>query len=223
MTALPLALAFLADATAALAAVAPDPLQDIRNVAIAAVGAVPAEAQATLDPALRLSPCSQPLQATASGPRTALVRCADSPGWRVYVPVQVYRQADVVVLTAPATAGVPIVATQLAIQRREVGAQAQAGFSSPGQLVGRIPRRRLAAGVAPAQDDFAQDDFAKGVPLRRGDPVLLLARVGGVEVRMQGRALGPAQADGRIAVENTVSHRILRGRVAGDAVVELVP
>jgi flagella basal body P-ring formation protein FlgA len=65
-----------------------------------------------------------------------------------------------------------------------------------------------------------QPDFA---PLRRGDPVVIVARTQGIEVRMDGRALGPAQAGGRVAVENTASHRVLRGRVVADGVVEVVP
>jgi len=85
-------------------------------------------------------------------------------------------------------------------------------------LIGQVPSRAMAPGVIPTQADIAV-----GTPLRRGDPVMLVARHGGVEVRMEGRALGPAQAGGRISVENTASHRVLRGRLAGDGLVELLP
>lgn len=193
------------------------PLEQIRSAAIAAIGA-PAGTETTLDPALRLPRCAQPLQATASGARTAMVRCPDAPGWRIYVPVQPYAAADVVVLAAPAVAGVPIAPTQLIVQRRDAGSLTGGAFSDPVALIGRIPRRPLAAGSIPTAADFAA-----GATLRRGDPVVLVARFGGVEVRMQGRALGPAQAGGRITVENTSSRRILRGRVTGDGVVDVLP
>lgn len=215
---MPIVLALWVMTGAHAAGPALQPLADIRSAAIAALGAGDAQAEASLDPALRLARCSQPLQAIASGPRTAQVRCADTPGWRLYVPVRVRRVEEVVVLTAPAAAGVPIAASQLSVQRREVGAAAGATFSDPAALIGRIPEQALGAGTVPSAADVPM-----GVPLRRGDPVVLVSRVGGVEVRMRGRAMGPARAGGLVRVENISSHRILRGRMAGDGVVEVLP
>lgn len=212
-------LALLAAGMPAQAQVASQPLDEIRAVAVMALGAADAQsAEAVLDPALRLSRCSQPLQAVATGPATAQVRCDDAPGWRIYVPVRVRREATVVTLRAPAAAGVPITAEQLVVQRREVGGMAGATFSDPAALVGRIPGRAMAPGVVPTAADLSS-----GAALRRGDPVVLVARSGGVEVRMAGRALGAAQAGGAVAVENTASRRVLRGRLVGEGVVELLP
>lgn len=139
-------LAILVAARARAAMFEPQPLAEIRSAAIAALGAGDDQAKATLDPALRLARCSQPLQAVASGSKMAQVRCADSPGWRLYVPVRIRREADVVVLTVAAASGVPIAANQLAVQRREVGQAAGATFSDPAALIGRIPSRALAPG-----------------------------------------------------------------------------
>lgn len=208
----------LAATSAHAAASEPQPLAEIRSAAIAALGGGDLQAEATLDPALRLARCSQPLQAISSGLRTAQVRCADIPGWRLYVPVRIRREADVVVLTAPAAPGVPIAASQLAVQRRDVSLTTGATFSNPASLVGRVPDRALAAGMMPTQVDLSM-----GVPLRRGDPLVLVSRTGGVEVRVQGSALGPARAGGLVVVENTTTHRVLRGRVAAEGVVEIMP
>lgn len=197
----------------------PQPLESIAEAAIAALGAGDAQsAEAVLAPSLRLARCGQPLQAVATGPTTAQVRCADSPGWHLYVPVRVRREADVVVLRTPAASGVPITADQLVVQTRDVGAAAGPTFSDPQALVGRVPTRALAPGVVPTEEDLSI-----GAPLRRGDPVVLVSRVGGVEVRVPGRALGPAQAGGRIGVQNVSSGRVLRGRLVGEGVVELLP
>ena len=197
----------------------PQPLEDIAEAAIAALGAGDAQsAEAVLAPSLRLVQCSQPLQAVATGPTTAQVRCADSPGWRLYVPVRVRREAEVVVLRSPAPSGVPITADQLVVQTRDVGDAAGPTFSDPQALVGRVPTRALAPGVVPTEQDLSL-----GTPLRRGDPVVLVSRVGGVEVRVPGRALGPAQAGGRIGVENVSSRRVLRGRLVAEGTVELLP
>ena len=208
-------LAFVA--ASARAGPQPHPLADIRAAAIAALGASHAQAQAALDPALRMARCTQPLQAVASGPRTAQVRCTDTPGWRLYVPVSVRREADVVVLTAPAASGVPIAASQLAVQRRDIGRASGPTFSDPVGLVGRIPSRALATGQVPTETDLAI-----GTPLRRGDPVVLVSRTGGVEVRMPGRALGPARTGGMVTVENTSSHKLLRGRVSAQGEIEVI-
>ena len=211
-----LALAGLAGTAAATST---QPLESIAEAAVAALGAGDAQsAEAVLAPSLRLAQCSQPLQAVATGPTTAQVRCADSPGWHLYVPVRVRREADVVVLRSPAASGVPITADQLVVQTRDVGAAAGPTFSDPQALVGRVPTRALAPGVVPTEEDLSI-----GAPLRRGDPVVLVSRIGGVEVRVPGRALGPAQAGGRIGVENVSSRRVLRGRLVAEGTVELLP
>jgi flagella basal body P-ring formation protein FlgA len=215
------ALALLACASVSAARAAdpgPQPLDDIRSAAVAALGADAAHAQASVDSSLRLRRCTQPLQGVAASARMAQVRCPDTPGWQLYVPVRVRREAQVVALARPAAAGVPITADQLVVQRRDVGATTGEAYTDPAQLVGQVPGRALGTGAIPTQADMAL-----GTPLRRGDPVVLVARTGGVEVRMEGRALGPAQAGGRITVENTSSHRVLRGRVVGEGTVEILP
>ena len=160
------------------------PLQAIRDAAITALSADQA-ARAMVAPGLRLAACSQPLVATASGAATAEVRCPDTPGWRLFVPV-----------------------------RRKPIAKARA--TSPDASPG--------AG-APASDGVAEnaaESAAPAVTVKRGDPVVLRAAIGGTEVRMGGRALGPAVAGGTVNVENDSSHRVVRGRLAPDGTVEVV-
>ncbi|HSR64130.1 MAG TPA: flagellar basal body P-ring formation chaperone FlgA [Xanthomonadaceae bacterium] len=212
-------LPLLASLLAAPAARAVDaqPLEAIRLAAYQALGADPARAEATLSPGLHLTACAQPLQAVASGPRTALVRCADAPGWKLYVPVAAHREGDVVVLRTPAAAGVPLSADQLVVQRRTLPDDGQAPASDPAALVGQVPVRALAPGAIPAATDFSA-----GPPLQRGDPVVLLTRIGGIEVRMAGRALGTTRQGGLVSAENVDSHRVVRGRLSAPGVVELL-
>ncbi|MFC0677102.1 flagellar basal body P-ring formation chaperone FlgA [Lysobacter korlensis] len=212
----PLAFALMA-ATGVADATATHPVEDIRATAIAALGADAANAQATLGAGVRFARCSQPLQAVATGAQTAQVRCPDAPGWKLYVPVRVRREADVVVLRGPVRAGQPITADQLTVQRRDLGQAASPGFSDPAQVIGMTPSKSLAAGAA-----LTTADVMQGPPLRRGDPVVLLTRIGGVEVRMAGRALGPAGAGGTVSAENVESRRIVRGRLSAPGVVEIV-
>ncbi|KPN17396.1 hypothetical protein AO715_04925 [Xanthomonas sp. Mitacek01] len=205
-------------ASAQQAPPAPQPLDTIRAAALQAVGGPDATGEARLDSRLRLAACSQPLEAVATGPRIAQVRCGDTPGWRLYVPVTLRREADVVVVTGPVRAGEPIDPARLSVQRREVGQLDGAVFSDPAELAGRIPARSLGAG-----DVLTGNDVQAGQPVKRGDPVVLVSRAGGVEVRQPGIAMGAARVGERVAVQNTGSSKVVRGRLTPETgVVEVV-
>jgi flagella basal body P-ring formation protein FlgA len=199
-------------------AAALQPLDTVRAAALQAVGGPQAQGQARLDGALRLAACTQPLQAVASGTRMAQVRCDDTPGWKIYVPVTLRREAEVVVVNSPVRVGQPIAPGQLIVQKRDLGTTDGAPFSDPAQLVGAITSRALSAG-----DIVTSGDLQQGQPLKRGDPVVLVSRVGGAEIRMPGVALGSAQVGQRVAVQNTSSSKVIRGKVSAEpGVVEVV-
>lgn len=214
---LPAAL-WLVCASPASAESAPQPLDAIRVAALQAIGGPDATGEARLDSRLRLTACSQPLEAVATSPRIAQVRCSDAPGWRLYVPVTLRREADVVVVTGPVRAGEPIDPSKLSVQRREVGHLDGAVFSDPSELAGRIPARGLGAGSV-----LTGNDVQAGQPVKRGDPVVLVSRAGGVEVRVPGVALGSARVGERVAVQNSGSNKVIRGRLTPESgVVEVV-
>lgn len=138
----------------------------IQQAALSALQAGPG-AQAQLTPGIRLTACRQPLTATPKSPTVAEVRCPDTPGWRLFVPVRATLE----------TAAAP-------------------------------PATAVAAPPA--------------VIVRRGDPVVLRARIGSTEVKMGGRALGQALPGNVVNVENDSSHRIIRGRLNEDGTVEVI-
>jgi flagella basal body P-ring formation protein FlgA len=210
-----LAALVLGHPTRAHAQMDPQPLDAIRAAALAALGSSDGEANVGAD--MRMHRCAQPLQAVASGARTALVRCPDTPGWHLYVPVRLHHEADVVVLRTPAPVGVALSAEQLVVQRRDLDAAAGMPITDPSGVVGRRPTRALAAGAV-----LSPADLSQGPALKRGDPVMLVTRVGSVEVRAGGRALGPGSADGLVAAENVESHRVVRGRMAAPGIIEVL-
>lgn len=195
------------------------PVADILKAAEAVLGGgTGAQVQARVDAAVRMPACAQPLQAVATGPRMAEVRCPDAGGWRLTVPARVRREADVVVLTAPVRAGAMIDAAQLAVQHRDIANGSGVGMSDPTQVAGHVARRAMPAGAVVTAGDLADGAGA----LKRGDPVVIVSRAGGIEVRMGGRALGNAMSGAVVAVENLESKRIVRGRLVADGVVEVL-
>ncbi|GAB2523849.1 flagellar basal body P-ring formation chaperone FlgA [Lysobacter humi (ex Lee et al. 2017)] len=212
-----LSLLLLLTALAPVHAAGFTPVADIVRAAEGALAVGGAQVEASVDASLRMPACPAPLQAVATGPRMAEVRCPATPGWRLTVPARVRREAEVVVLTAPVRVGQPIDATQITVQRRDVGGTG-AGMADPAQVAGRIARRALPAGAVVSAGDLADGAGA----LKRGDPVVLVSKAGGIEVRMGGRALGSALPGAVVAVENLQSKRIVRGRVVGEGVVEVL-
>lgn len=170
----------------ALAQAATTPVEAIRAAALAGLGLAPGQGEAVVDRQLRLAACAQPLVGTPRNARTAEVRCPDTPGWRLFVPVRAVAGTRAIAGT-PVAGGIPT--------PTGAGLQAQ----------------------APLADTAAVPAFT----VRRGDPVVIVARLGTSEVRMAGRALGSPGPGGTVAVQNASSQRVLRGRLVGDGLVEV--
>lgn len=193
----------------ASAQAATTPVDAIRAAALAGLGLAPGQGEAVVDRQLRLAVCTQPLIAAPRNARTAEVRCPDTPGWRLFVPVRV---AGVrAVAAAPGVSGGGNVAP--AAHQASAVPTHTASTPSSGALTDTAP---LQAHVVPV-DTAPTPAFT----VRRGDPVVILARLGASEVRMAGRAMGSPGPGGTVAVQNTSSQRVLRGRLVGEGLVEV--
>jgi len=173
-----------------------------------------AEGEALVDAGLRLPACPQPLQARATGTSTTEVTCPQAGGWRLFVPVKVRREQPVLVLGRGIAAGETLTAADISIVRRDTARIAGAVLSDPQRAIGQVARRTLAAGSLLSAGDLVAQRV-----IRRGDSVALVARRGGVEVRMAGRALGDAGEHERVSVENLSSRKVLQGVVNTDGEV----
>ena len=93
--------------------------QPVESIRAAAIGALPAgaDAEATLDPALRLPRCSQALIARVQGSSSVEVGCPD--GWRLFVPVRVRRSQTVLVLSRGMAPGETITADAFIPETRD--------------------------------------------------------------------------------------------------------
>jgi flagella basal body P-ring formation protein FlgA len=188
------------------------PVAAIRAAAESAIAAGPgAVASASVDARLRLPLCPVPLAALPQASGTVEVACPINAGWRLYVPVRVSRAGPVLVLTRPVAAGTPIPADALALETRDLARLPASALDDASLAAGRIARRALAAG-----NPLTAADLSLPPVIRRGQPVTLVARAGGVEVRSSGRALADATPGQAVSVENAGSRRVVQG-VAQDS------
>ena len=161
--------------------------QPVDTIKAAALGALPvgADAEATLDPALRLPRCGAALVARVQGSNSVEVGCPD--GWRLFVPVRVRRSQTVLVLSRGGATGETLTADAFVPETRDASRIVGAAVADPAQAVGRVARRTLSAGAVLSATDLVAQRL-----IRRGDNVALVSRRGGVEVRVVGKALGVA-------------------------------
>ncbi|WOS42968.1 flagellar basal body P-ring formation chaperone FlgA [Xanthomonas rydalmerensis] len=190
-------------------------VDSIRAAALSLAGA-DADAEATLDPSVRVPLCPVPLQAQPTGTTTVEVSCPRETGWRLFVPVKVRRMQHVLVLARGLSAGETIGAADIVPEKRDAARIVGAAMTEPEMAIGQVARRTLPAGTLLSTTDLVAPRL-----VRRGDNVALVARSGGLEVRMAGRALGDAGENERVTVENLSSRRIVQGTVSqnGDVLV----
>lgn len=181
------------------------PVESIRAAALATL-APGEEGEAGVDAGLRLPACPVALQARATANTTVEVGCPQPGGWRLFVPVKVRREQQVLVLTRGVAAGETLAAADIGRVKRDTARIAGAVLTTPTAAIGQVARRSLAAGSLLSATDLVAPRI-----VRRGDNVALVARRGGVEVRMAGRALGEAGQGERVSVENLSSRRVMQG------------
>ncbi|TWI02830.1 flagella basal body P-ring formation protein FlgA [Luteimonas cucumeris] len=188
------------------------PVESIRSAALAALALAPgADAEATLDPALRLPRCAGDLVARASSAHSVEVSCPQDAGWRLFVPVRVRRSQTVLVLSRGVGAGQVITADDFVAGTRDASRIVGAAIGDPAQALGQVARRSLSAGNVLSMQDLVAPRL-----VRRGDQVMLVSRRGGVEVRMAGKALADAGENERVTVESLSSRRAIQGVVGPD-------
>jgi flagella basal body P-ring formation protein FlgA len=174
-----------------------------------------------LDPHLRISACEQPVQASVIGDgqlhnqTMVAVRCDGSVRWTLYTSVTVQSQAPVLVARRALERDAELTAADFQLQERRVPGSLGAYVTDVAALAGQRLRRPLQSG-----EPLAVEALAPAFLVHRGQQVVLLARAGGIEVRMSGIALGDGRVSDSIRVQNVSSQRIVEGIVRSDSVVE---
>ena len=225
---LTLAMLFVTGATGAAEASA---LLDPAAISTAAQSAVRAQAgsagaalllqSAPLDPHLRIAACDRPLQGFVTGDgalhnQTMVgVRCEGSVRWTLYTTVTVQSEARVLVSRRALDRDMELTTVDFQLENRRVPGPLSGYVTDPATLAGQRLRRPLAGG-----EPLTVDALAPAFLIHRGQQVVLLARAGGIEVRMAGVALADGRASESIRVQNVSSQRIVEGIVRSDSIVE---
>jgi flagellar basal body P-ring formation protein FlgA len=176
---------------------------------------------APLDPHLRIAACDRPLEGFVTGDgqlhnQTMVgVRCPGSVRWTLYTSVTVQSQAEVLVARRALERDAELTPADFALENRRVPGALGAYVTDVAALAGQRLRRPLTGG-----EPLTVDALAPAFLIHRGQQVVLIARAGGIEVRMAGVALADGRVSDSIRVQNLSSQRIVEGIVRSDTVVE---
>lgn len=166
--------------------------------------------------------CAKPVQVEAVDVRQPArmrfaVRCPDAATARaVEYIVRARISAQVVVSAAPLAAGEVLAASHVTLERRDITNVADA-LGDTAAVLGQTSRRSLRAGEL-----LRAGQLVAPIVIKRGDAVVMVARMEGIEVTTAGQALDAGAQDAVIRVRNAASGQIVRMRVTAPGTVEPV-
>jgi flagella basal body P-ring formation protein FlgA len=174
----------------------------------------------TVDERLRLPLCSEPLDAQlqrdlVNGQGTVAVSCRGASAWRLFVPVRVIEQVQVVVARRSLAAGEVLEAGDLDTRTQASTSLPYDYVSDPAQAIGLTLRRTVPAGTLLAPAALVQPEVVE-----RGALVTLVSGAGGISVKSEGVALEAARVKQRVRVRSP-SGRIVEGVVEASGEVRV--
>ncbi len=174
-----------------------------------------------LDPRLQLTACEKPLRAflppgsRLPGNTTVGVNCEGQKPWTLYVSAEVKASREVVVTQRPLLRGTLIGPEDIRLELREIGAN-QDYLTDLNEVIGKVAKRPLASRTVLGLQALSTPPL-----IRRGQQIVILATIPGVDVRMQGTALKDGAKGDRITVRNVLSKRTLEATVIQAGVVQV--
>lgn len=174
-----------------------------------------------IDSRLRLPRCQQPLEtflapgAKEFGNTTVGVRCAGADPWTIYVTASVQVMGEAVVSVRSIARGATLTEADLTTRRLDLASLPPGAATSRAQVEGKLLKRPVAPGTVLTSAMLASKPL-----VRRGETVTLVARLGGIDVRVGAEALASGAAGERIKVRNTSSRRVVEATVVAAGLVE---
>lgn len=175
-----------------------------------------------LDNRLKLPLCEQALTSTISAASAVLgavsvgIGCSGAKPWTIYVRSHVVAQRAIPVLVRPLPRHALVSRDDLKLVDQPLDSNAQGMIEDPEQIVGMQLTRALNAGSI-----VRVNQLRKPKVIKRGQQVTLVSGSGGLEVRIQGKALTDAASGERVAVSNLSSGRKVEGIAHSDGTVSV--
>ena len=177
-----------------------------------------------LDPRLRLASCGQSLDvetkdATRRQGRLFLsIKCAGPKPWRIFVPVTLESNIDVVKTRRVIVRGKIIEPDDLQLVKMSLSQLPASYYNDLRGVVGQQARRLIDV------DRVVTNMYLKPPYLiKQGQRVTVIASSNGIKVQSAGVALKSAEKGQIVSVRNTASGRIIEGTAIHPGVVEVKP
>ena len=177
----------------------------------------------TLDPRLRLAPCTRIeaflVPGAAAWGRTRVgLRCEQGPArWAVYLPVTVQVWAAAVVPAGALAVGARLEPEHLQLADVDWAAAPQPPFADTAAVAGRV----LARGV-PAGQALRASDLQTRLWFAAGDPVRVVSNGPGFAISTEGQAVSAGIEGQRVRVR-IGENRVVEGRAVAHRLVEVGP
>jgi flagella basal body P-ring formation protein FlgA len=147
------------------------------------------------------------------------LRCEGRPGatWHLYVPVRIVGTSAVVIAAHALVVGTVLTTRDVTVEQRDITALPPGYLNDPSIAVGLTVSRAISGGTV-----LTNQQLLGTRAIQRGQTVTLIADLGGIAVRMTGRALSDGLINQRIRVENLSSGKIVEGIARSEQVVEII-
>ena len=176
-----------------------------------------------IEPRLELARCRGPVRSALASAHhmqdraTIELRCQDAKPWHLYVQVRVIGTSSVVVAAHAIVVGSVLNAADVRVEQHDISDLPPGFLDDPAIAVGLTASRPISGGAF-----LTNQQLLAAKAVQRGQSVTLVADVGGMSVRMAGRALSDGLINQRVRVQNTSSGKIVEGIARSEQVVEIV-
>lgn len=176
-----------------------------------------------IEPHLELARCRAPVSAALASAHhmqdraTIELRCQNTKPWHLYVQVRIIGTSSVVAAAHAIVVGSVLRATDLRVEQHDISELPPGFLDDPAIAVGMTASRPISGGAF-----LTNQQLVAARAVQRGQSVTLVADLGGMSVRMAGKALSDGLINQRVRVQNVSSGKIVEGIARSEQVVEIV-
>lgn len=147
---------------------------------------------------------------------TVGIQVAGQPFTTAKLRFDIRKYEQVAVASRALAAREPLTAESITLERRDIGRLPPGYFTDVNKILGLSVKRQIAPGTA-----ITDSLLEKPLIIKRGKPVSIVAKYGGIEVTVAGTALQNGSEGQFIRVQNTNSKKIITGKVVDETTVQI--